>query len=106
MKNWRKPSCVMVLAVLFVSLLVAVPGAFAETKRIRNHSFGIFQSRRGDVFLHIRNDDCQAEYRAVVNETVLGEGTIEVDVTETVIPFGDADLYIRCSGGEMYADLR
>ncbi len=107
MKRWKKPSCVLVLGALLLSLLVLPPAAvFAETKRIPNHTFAIFQSRRGDVFLHIQNDDCQAKYRAVVNETVLGEGTIDVDVTEKIIPFGDADLYIRCTGGEMYAELR
>lgn len=106
MKKWKKPSCVLVLGALLLSLLVLPPAVFAETKRIRNHTFAIFQSRRGDVFLHIRNDDCQAKYRAVVNETVLGEGTIDVSVTEMIIPFGDADLYIRCTGGEMYAELR
>jgi|GEM_PF-5077090 len=106
MKKWKTPLCLLVLGSLLVSFLMAAPAAFAERKLIRNHTFAIFQSRRGDVFLHIRNDDCQAKYRAVVNETILGEGTIDVSVTETVIPFGDADLYIRCSGGEMYAELR
>ncbi len=80
-------------------------GAFAERKKIPNQAFAILQSSNGDVFLHIRNNDCTAEYRAVVNETVLGEGAVEVNVIDKVIPFGDSNLYIRCSGGEMTVDL-
>ena len=89
-----------------MSLLVPLPAVFAETRTIENHSFAVFQSRSGNVFLHIRNDDCQAKYRAVVNETILGEGTIDVGVTDTVIPFGRAELILRCSGGEMIVNVR
>jgi hypothetical protein len=94
------------LSALLVSLLVPLPAVFAETRTIENHSFAVFQSRSGNVFLHIRNDDCQAKYRAVVNETILGEGTIDVGVTDTVIPFGRAELILRCSGGEMIVNVR
>jgi hypothetical protein len=91
---------------MLLAFLVAAPTVFAERKLIRNHTFGIFQSRSGNVFLHIRNDDCKATYRAVVNEIILGEGTVDVSVQEIAIPFGRADLILRCSGDEMYADLQ
>ena len=106
MKTWKKASCALALGALILSLLIPSIAASAETKRIENHAFAIFQSRSGNVFLHIQNNDCQAKYRAVVNETILGEGTVDVGVTETLIPFGRADLILRCSGGEMTVDLR
>lgn len=92
--------------IVLLGICVSAAGAFAEVKTIQNQAFAILQSRSGDVYLHIRNDDCTATYRAVVNETVLGEGTLDVGVSEIVIPFGDANLYLRCSGGEMTVRLR
>lgn len=96
----------LIVAIVLLGMCFSAAGAFAEVKTIPNHAFAIFQSRSGDMYLHIRNDDCTASYRAVVNETVLGEGNLEVGVNEVVVPFGDANLYLRCSGNEMTVRLR
>lgn len=91
----------LIPAILLLGLCVSTAGAFNEVKTIPNHAFALIQSRSGDMYVHIQNDNCTASYRAVVNQIVLGEGTVEVGVREVAIPFGHVHLYLRCSGEDI-----
>jgi hypothetical protein len=91
----------LIPAIVLLGICASTAGGFDEVKTIPNHAFALIQSRSGDMYVHIQHDDCTAGYRAVVNQIVLGEGTIEVGVKEVAIPFGHVHLHLRCSGDEI-----
>ena len=91
---------------IFIVLIVFLLPNFglAEQKvTVQNHSFNVItendnqrHNSKKRVAVYIRNDDCICQYKAMYDQTILGEGQITVKMFPHNIQLGNNKLTISC----------